>query len=996
MNISDFRKKYPQYNDMSDIDLAKKLHAKFYSDLPMERFMEKFGMYEKREESGVPAWGQEHPNIYGAVGAVKELAKSLPYAKYADPEERKAFANKTQDEQTNDLLGELVNAELTVAAGPALKWAGKGIGAVARKVAPKLTETLTKGRTLFTPKVEAVPVTPTPKPTSQTPSGFPAQSVQGPDMTIEEVRVMHRAAVKQGNTAEAKTLAGIIDDMRKAEQGRIVSPAPEVSAPVENPTLESIVPQVQGGKIGPTPKYAEGSSINMDQWNTTDDVRQFTNGITKTIEKSIGKRVQSWDETRVQAEELGWNIKDLKKAAREKGAFSAAEMDAARQVNLNTIEETFNAIRNLPQDRSQWGPEVRAQFLDMMDAIRATSRMSSEAGRALNIHKKVLMNDPSFTDASKINKILNMIEGKGVKRTDDLIDALRKIDVNNPAEVNRFVYNATSTGWQKLSDVAWRLWMEGLVSGPQTHIANITGNAGTLGISQYPERALAAGVDWARSALTGKPREVFLGETVQDLRTMSAGLRGAWQRAASAIDNGALTSKLDINPSAGVIPDKVAKFLPTRGLTVEDEFFKGFIEHQELQRLAYRMAKKGGYKGAEFGKKVAQFLDSPTEDMLEQAATRSKYLTYQEDLGEIGKTLMRLRDDIPGARYFFPFVKTPSNIAKFALERTPFNLPLVLHRIANGTYKGAQISEELAKPLMGSIIGITSYLMADQGYITGAAPRNAADREEKLRTGWQPFSFKADDTYYSFARLEPIGTILGMAATMADLKDSKEKQNIAVQMLGAISKGITDKTFMQGFSQLVAGMYEPQKWKQTVHQFAGSLVPGVVANVARAEDTQQRDIQTVGQRMMSRVPGLVENVPEKLTVWGEENPRPGSQIGRLISPMQTSAAKGSPIDHELMRLKFDLGYPSKTLSGVEIPQDEYWQVVKMAGAPAKRILDMAASSGAWQNMSDEDRTNYIKGIVDSYRRQARQLLQVKMFRDGRLVIKNGRLVPKED
>ena len=36
--IADIRQQYPQYNDMSDADLADALHQKFYSDMPKQQF----------------------------------------------------------------------------------------------------------------------------------------------------------------------------------------------------------------------------------------------------------------------------------------------------------------------------------------------------------------------------------------------------------------------------------------------------------------------------------------------------------------------------------------------------------------------------------------------------------------------------------------------------------------------------------------------------------------------------------------------------------------------------------------------------------------------------------------------------------------------------------------------------------------------------------------------------------------------------------------------
>lgn len=52
MNISDVRQQFPQYSDLSDKQLADALHAKFYSDIPLEDFYAKVGLGGKRATVG--------------------------------------------------------------------------------------------------------------------------------------------------------------------------------------------------------------------------------------------------------------------------------------------------------------------------------------------------------------------------------------------------------------------------------------------------------------------------------------------------------------------------------------------------------------------------------------------------------------------------------------------------------------------------------------------------------------------------------------------------------------------------------------------------------------------------------------------------------------------------------------------------------------------------------------------------------------------------------
>ena len=44
MNIAEIRQKYPQYNDLSDMELAQGLHKKFYSDMDFNDFSQKIGL----------------------------------------------------------------------------------------------------------------------------------------------------------------------------------------------------------------------------------------------------------------------------------------------------------------------------------------------------------------------------------------------------------------------------------------------------------------------------------------------------------------------------------------------------------------------------------------------------------------------------------------------------------------------------------------------------------------------------------------------------------------------------------------------------------------------------------------------------------------------------------------------------------------------------------------------------------------------------------------
>lgn len=64
--LTDFRAKHPEYNDMSDPDLAAALHRKFYSDMPIDQFNAKLGITNEPQPGMVEDMAKS-----GGIGAVK-------------------------------------------------------------------------------------------------------------------------------------------------------------------------------------------------------------------------------------------------------------------------------------------------------------------------------------------------------------------------------------------------------------------------------------------------------------------------------------------------------------------------------------------------------------------------------------------------------------------------------------------------------------------------------------------------------------------------------------------------------------------------------------------------------------------------------------------------------------------------------------------------------------------------------------------------------------
>ena len=186
--LAEFRTKYPQYNDMPDVELADSLHQKFYLDIPRPQFFRQLDIGGSLIPGGEKTitLPRVEPSIVDKLGAVLEVpatmatglvssAASLPYGlykgltggKFGTPEveeiaqrEAKAFQERNtyqpRTETAQDVLGGMAKALGAVpptlgATGSALTaLAPAAIGQMRTAVAPAAAVTQQRMAALLT------------------------------------------------------------------------------------------------------------------------------------------------------------------------------------------------------------------------------------------------------------------------------------------------------------------------------------------------------------------------------------------------------------------------------------------------------------------------------------------------------------------------------------------------------------------------------------------------------------------------------------------------------------------------------------------------------------------------------------------------------------------------------------------------------------------------------------------------------------------------------
>lgn len=535
----------------------------------------------------------------------------------------------------------------------------------------------------------------------------------------------------------------------------------------------------------------------------------------------------------------------------------------------------------------------------------------------------------------------------------------------------------------------------GLLTNPITFIRNLTGNSMAV-MSNLVERPVAGVVDFMRAKLTGTPQERLLGEAAANSYGMWSGVKTGARDAVDVLLNERSTKGFgsEFATQGGAIPGGLGKTIrfPFRVLDGTDTFFKSIIGHGEMHRLAYRQAAEEGLTGVARAKRIEAILAAPSNELLDAAINTSREFTYQDKLGgAMGKLqqVVNQKDSVGAvAKFIVPFFRTPVNVAKFAIERTPILSELTdrgVFRTAfltTGASKGA-VSDAIARNLIGTTALTTSAMVlhANEGRITGAPPKDKVERENLYGSGWRPYSIKVGDTYISYRGFEPIASWLSATADLAkDIRENPEADHAArgKKIVEGVTKNFLDQPFLTNLRDVLDAFDNPLggKAKSFLNSQASSLIPQGVAAVARSKDRVLRDPETIVESMMAKMPFLSERVRPKLTRFGEPIQRTTYWFGLTDRPEPAT----NPVEKELLALEIPkaVGMPDNHMSGRALSKDEYNELLTRAGGGIRSWVDDVLSQPQYREAPKEARMDIMRSFVEKYRAEAASVVRPKV------------------
>ena len=730
-------------------------------------------------------------------------------------------------------------------------------------------------------------------------------------------------------------------------------------------------------------------NVNLDLIYEPYGTRHMVTQVIENNPSMFRPRSRTFKQVSATANRLGVEQGDLIKAMKRGFLPDDAHMKAYADLVGQTIREAREmadfAVHNPTDEAMLLADHAMQKSAAVMSELHEAK---SRIGAALNSAKLGIRHAQDLKDpVVRVRAFERLLGRRGKEMTAEMIQKFLSLDPTDEAGMARFVRSAVKATTR---DQLYEIWISSLLSMPPTQVVNVLGNVQAVALSPV-ERVVGAGIEQVK-ALAGREKQIFFREIPSEMYGMYQGFKlgvpkalRAWQ---TEIVEGGIT-KLDYIQRTMAVPGQTGRAIriPLRFLTAFDEFFKSVNYQGEIHAMAKRTAIKEGAKGLKLRERVASLALNPTDEMVDHAAGEALYRVFQKELGQVGRGYYKWRDVTPGLEYITPFIRTPVNLAKFGLERTPLAFPVIGARAAMGTLKGADLSMALSKATIGSAIGATTAIAALEGKITGGGPRNPAAYKAWADTH-QPYSVEVGGKWYSYDRFDPLGIPVGMVANFIEAMpyiSEGEAEDFAWKTADAFTETIINKTYMRNLSNLFSAFVDPERYGERFYEsYARTVVPRFVAGAKRVTDPEIKDPENLLEVIMAELPFASQEVSPRYNLWGEPIMYGEGAIARGLIPSRIKTVVKDKVKDETLRLGKEYGYfsyPSKSVRRVELTSKEHEWLVVSAGQRAKGKLDKIINKPSWDRKRDRAKFEIMRGVIMAERDRARAMLFKRIMAD---------------
>lgn len=689
-------------------------------------------------------------------------------------------------------------------------------------------------------------------------------------------------------------------------------------------------------------------NINLNKINASTDLKAMISQVAEKFgpEINAARRGKMSESTMASlANDLNMTVEDL--AKRQTGQALNAEQLLASRAVLNASAENL-----LQKARLASGIEAsdidRAAFLNALEAHKAIQAQVSgavaEAGRALR-SQNMIVGLP--TDAQKMKAITETIKAfGGGGSVSDMARALG--EMKDVKSISQVLQKSMS---RKIGDAIYEVWINGLLSGAKTFTVNIGSNTAVM-FGKIGERYLGEGLGLLKAGARNNLNadRVVLGEANAMVNGMINGLWDGYRMVKHAITERIPIDQYTQVPTArgssisaeafgltgpiGRAVDYMGMMVrwPGKGQMLADKFFQAVNYRMELQALAHREASYRGLEGEEFKNFVDDILANPPDELRFKSTEEARLNTFTNERGDFSENLINTVHSHPVGRVVLPFLRTNFNMAEYAAQRIPGLHLLSPQMRADMAAGGARADLAQAKLAFGGSLMAATAALAANGAITGHGPKDPKALEALKSTGWRPNSVKIGDTYYSYNRVEPFGTVLGMAADWTELaghafSQGMDAADVALSAAATAANISSAENLVESVVQFGDFVTDPEKnakkylsnlgasivpaWLRQFDREGGDVKRNTSATTYKLDASQGRYVkddnifQETLNRIRASIPGYSEGLPAQRNMFGEVSVYDPGVGPDIASPIYASKTVQSPIRDEMAQLSLN-------------------------------------------------------------------------------------------
>lgn len=799
-------------------------------------------------------------------------------------------------------------------------------------------------------------------------------------------------------------------------------------------------------------EFTEGRLFNHDYMDGAPTVKEVLNLAADQIDPAAlpnkttfdavyrGARNELANATRTSPDALDSTIRRMAADAdRQKRVVVAGKMmiqDLAREIDAlsRRIDLSAAAGKETVADEAKLVRHIErlGELEANLKSIITGSAQTTAVGR---IRTKDVLTGKELDVQDVMEQIRSQVDTVGgSKKVRELAKKIKAAsDDNGTINLQGITDIARKTKWGKAIDIHNEYWINAILSGPKTHLINIMSNAAHTAI--LPAEKMVGGVLTGNYDAVREGARIYAGMRSAVFDSFKMAGKAFWReqnildpqgqimegsmRQYHAIDRTSLGMR---KGPMGNLVDMLGKVvrLPSRALLTMDEFFKQLnyraMTHARVVDKADGLVRSGKLDQKDVGKWIANQIEATIDretgrGLADDPLHYAREVTFTQELeeGTFSRGLQTLVNKHPGMRVILPFVRTPTNILRATMKRTPL-LGNLERRLKADLQSGDPIRVATARgqQATGAALWTGAIMLAMDGRITGGGPNDPALRARLLETGWQPYSFVLGNEeegyrYVQFRRLDPFATFFGLAADFAEIGGQMgevETQDLATMMVTAISNNLVSKTYLQGVVDAVKALAMPdwyaERWMQ---RYTSSYVPysSAMRQIRTQDDQAMREVWSIMDAVKNTIPGYSETLPARRSWitgepilypkgWGSEMVSPVGEALAAANPITQGAPKGDLVLDELARLQHGFTPPQKTLRGVDLTSAQYSRLLELHGTVRigrytmherlKRLMESYRyTDGAADRINpDEYRLRMVRDIISDYRAKAQQEL----------------------